>query len=339
MENNGRNGKKTDQRKLHIENNGGGLPYRAERERLERGVRYASDADLGKTSYGTRKVKGSQTSPTKTDNERFTEEAARLENGMSEVDRRRKMEKKRKQERLRQQRLRALAGVVFAAVLAIVLLFMTPIFNIREIHLNGNNTISKELINEQVGDLVGRNLFSTSTGKIERKMKELPQIKEVVVTKHFFPSYVDIQITESIAMAHLMCGSTDVVVDSDLNVIDDGSVFATDKLTAISGVSVSEFEFNKPLPLESEEKRECLVTALETFYATNITSMITEINVDDLTAVKFRYDDRLEVLCGSPLELERKIRMFTEALKTSVISENSIGTVDISVPGQAIYEP
>lgn len=338
MENNGRKGKKTDQRKLHIENNGGGLPYRAERESLERGVRYASDADLGRTSYGTRKIKGAQTSQTKIDTER-TEEAARLESGMSEVDRRRKMEKKRKQERLRQQRLRALAGVIFAAVLAIVLLFMTPIFNIREIHLNGNNTISKELINEQVGDLVGRNLFSTSTAKIERKMKELPQIREVVVTKNFFPSYVDIQITESIAMAHLMCGSTDVVVDSELNVIDDGSVFATDKLTAISGVSVSEFEFNKPLPLDSEEKRECLVTALGTFYATNIASMITEINVDDLTAVKFRYDDRLEILCGSPLELERKIRMFTEALKTSIISENSIGTVDISVPGQAIYEP
>lgn len=338
MENNERNGRKADHRKLHIESNSGEMPYRTERERLERSGRYGTDTASGSPSYGTRRVNGTQASKSKTST-RNAEESARIESGMSDVERRRRLEKKRKQERLFQQRMRALAALGAAAVLAVVLLFMTPIFNIREIRLNGNNTVSSEIIDGQIGDLVGRNIFATSSAKIQRKMEELPQISNAVITKSYFPASVDIQITESVPIAHLMCGSTDVVVDCGLNVIDDGSVFDTDKLTAISGVSVSEFTFNEPLPIESEEVRECLVTAFETFYSTGIASNVTDINVDDLTAVVFRYDNRLEVKCGSPVELERKIRMFSEALKTSVISGNSIGTVDISVPGQAVYEP
>ena len=52
--------------------------------------------------------------------------------------------KKQKQQRLKIQRRRALLGFVLAVVLVSVLLFMTPIFNIRSVSVEGNVLVTAE---------------------------------------------------------------------------------------------------------------------------------------------------------------------------------------------------
>ena len=70
-----------------------------------------------------------------------------------------------------------------------------------------------------------------------------------------------------------------------------------------------------------------------------MTNLVKYVSIDDLTAIAFNYDNRLDVLCGSRLQIDRKIRMFAESLKTSEFDDNSIGTIDLSVPGIAEYNP
>ena len=72
---------------------------------------------------------------------------------------------------------------------------------------------------------------------------------------------------------------------------------------------------------------------------TGILAKTTYISVDDITSIKFNYDNRIEVLCGSQLELERKIRMFAAAMESPTMKTNSLGTLDLSVPGRAVYTP
>lgn len=286
---------------------------------------------------GGRKV--SRVTPQKRYRDReIAEEAMRLRQGMSEAEQRRKVEKERKKARLKRQRLQALVGLVAAFAIAVILLFMTPIFNIQEVRLSGNNTVPKELINEKIGYTVGANLFTTSASKIEEKMCEISLISEVEVKKHIFPAYLEVFITESKPAASLLCGSKTIVINSDLTVIDDTDAYNTDKLPSISGISVSDYELNTPLEFKSEEKREVTRTLLKSIESLGLIDMVTYISVDDLTSIKFNYDNRLEVHCGSQLELERKVRMFSEAIKTSTIKENSMGVIDVSVPGKASYE-
>lgn len=289
------------------------------------------------TSFGTRRV--NRVTPSKKYRDReIAREAQRLRQGMSEAEKRREIEKSRKQERLKRQRLQALVWFAFAVVFAVVFLFMTPIFNIKEVRLTGNNTVHKEVINEKIGYVVGANLFGTSSSKIERKMCEIPQISGVEVRKHVFPAYVELFITESAPAAYLLAGSSTIVIDSDLRVIDDSDVFNKDKLPSISGVSVDSYELNSTLQMKSEEKREVLETLLKSLETMGHISKVTYISVDDLTSIKFNYDNRLEVHCGSQLELDRKIRMFSEVIKTSAIKDNSMGVIDVSIPGKTSYE-
>lgn len=288
-------------------------------------------AGLKKSSYGTRRVNDYS-------HGRDFDVKKSVTN-ISEADKHRMIEKKRKQERLRRERIRALALLGTIAVMTVVIAFMTPLFHIKEIHLNGNYTIPKETITEKIGDIVGTNLFAVSESKIGKRMSEIPQIQNVKVEKHIFPTYLELFIEERRPAAYFLCGNSNVVIDSDLQIIDDSGIFDIDKLPSISGISISEYNLNEPMEIQSEEKKDILKTMLKAFESTNLTESITYISVDDLAEIKFNYDNRIEILCGSQLQLERKIRMFTEALKTSTITENSMGTMDFSVPGQAVYDP
>ena len=291
-----------------------------------------SDMRRGGVSAGTRRVNTPQQ-----DIKRNT--YARHDNEITEAEQHRNIERRRKQERLKRQRNQALAGLITAVVVTIVLVFMTPIFNIKEIRLNGNNIVSKEIINEKIGYLIGANLFGTSSSKIEKIMDEIPQIDYAEVDKHIFPSYVEINITECKPAAYMLSGNSTIVIDSDLTVIDDSNVFDREKLPSVSGLSVTRYELNHKLNVESNEKKDVLQVLLKVFEDTNLTESISYISIDDLTAIKFNYDNRIEVMCGSQLQLERKIRMFAETIKTDVINGNSVSTMDLSVPGKAEYVP
>ena len=302
-------------------------PYRAPKTEYEERKRHGD----GKNSYGARPVKPKP--------EKKQTKIIRLFPAVTESDKHRKIERTQKDKRKKKQQIQAILGITIALMIAIVLFFMTPLFQIKEIRLNGNDTVSKEIINTKVGDLIGANLFSTSISDIEERMMQIPQISEVKVKKAIFPSRLEIVITESKPVAYIRSGNVTLVIDSDLRIVDDASVFDYEKLPSISGVSVSNYQLNETLDIKSQEKKEVLTEMLQTFETTGLVGEVRYISIDDLTAITFNYDNRIDVSCGSQLQMERKIRMFAECIATSTFDENSIGTMDLSVPGTATYNP
>lgn len=262
-----------------------------------------------------------------------------VEDELQEAENRRRIERRRKQERQRRRQLRAIAAIIAALAVMIILIFMTPIFNVRQIKVNGNNYVEIGTIQSKIGDIVGQNLFSTRRSGIESKMLEISQIDEAEVKKIYFPPSIVITVKEAAPAAYMLSGNTIIVVSTDLKIIDDSRTFDVDALPSISGLSVSSYELGKLISSDSAEKEDILRTLLQALSNTGILSKITYISVDDITSIKFNYDNRIEVLCGSQLELERKIRMFAEAMAAPAMSGNSLGTMDLSVPGRAIYTP
>ncbi|MCH5212081.1 MAG: FtsQ-type POTRA domain-containing protein [Oscillospiraceae bacterium] len=262
-----------------------------------------------------------------------------LEEELHDAESRRRIERKRKQERQRRRQLRAAAVIVAALAVMIILIFMTPIFNIRQIKVLGNNYVEIGTIQSKIGDIVGQNLFSTRKSGIESKMLEIPQIDEVEVKKNYFPPSIVVTVREAVPAAYMLSGNTIIVVSTDLKIIDDSQTFDVDTLPSISGISVSSYELSKQIDSGSPDKEDILRTLLQGMDNTGILAKTTYISVDDITSIKFNYDNRIEVLCGSQLELERKIRMFAAAMESPTMKTNSLGTMDLSVPGRAVYTP
>lgn len=91
------------------------------------------------------------------------------------------------------------------------------------------------------------------------------------------------------------------------------------------------------LTCENSEKTEILQTCLETLEKIDILNKVRDIDISETTGIKFRYDDRLDVLCGTQLDLERKLRLFKETVSNNNLAENAKGTIDLSVTGKAVY--
>lgn len=267
-----------------------------------------------------------------------TQDSAPRRRPMTEAERRKKMEQVRKRERLRKQRIRAAVTFFLIVAVVVVLLFMTPIFAVKRIVLNGNNLVTKEQIEVQIKDFVGDNLFRLRAANVEKKMLEIPLISGVAVEKKIFPPSIILNISETRPAAYLLSGNSIVVVDSNLKVLDDANNFDTNTIPSISGIGVPGYTVNSIIQTDSQEKADILREMLSIFESTGLTSSIKYISVDDLTNIRFNYENRIEALCGSQLELERKIRMFAEAIKTETISPDALGTMDLSILGQATYQ-
>lgn len=255
-----------------------------------------------------------------------------------ELEKRVRYQKRQKAQRLKMQRRRALVIFILVALLVVVLLFMTPIFNIRSVSVEGNSIVTAEQFQEKLKPLIGENLFRTGEGKIEDTLKSIPFIESVDVQKKMFPPSVKVVVTEYVPAALITVGDKSMLVNSQLRVLADNDEQAG-LVPYVTGLNVQSCEVGGILKSDSEEKDEIAITALKTFEITGILDEVIDINISDTSNIMINYDNRINVKCGSKLNLDRKLRLFKESVKSSSLTENSRGTMDLSESGKAVYTP
>lgn len=258
--------------------------------------------------------------------------------GTTTLEKRIRHQKRQKQKRLKAQRRRALAVLIAAVILLIILLFLTPIFNIRSVSVEGNALVSSEQFEEKLKPLIGENLFRSGSGKIRKTLKTITYIEDAQVQKRLFPPSVKVTVKEYVPAAVIRSEGKSLLVNDQLRVLTDTGEQPV-PVPAVSGFEVSGYENGEILKSDDAEKTSALSTALSTLRATGIIDKTIEVSVNDTSDITINYDNRLTVLCGSSLDLERKLRLFRETLTSNSLAENARGTMDLSESGKAIYTP
>lgn len=256
----------------------------------------------------------------------------------TQLERKIRYQKKQKQQRLKIQRRRALLGFVLAVILVSVLLFMTPIFNIRSVSVEGNVLVTAEQFQEKLKPLVGQNLFRSGRRKIRNTLKTIPYIDTVDVQKRLFPPSVKVTVTEYTPSAYIKIDGKTLLVNSELRVLTDSGNNG-ETLPTVTGLTVTDYKLGEILKTDENEKFDITKISLSTLEATGILDKVIEINVTDVTDITMNYDNRITVQCGTQLDLERKIRLFRETVMSNSLTENARGTMDLSESGKAIYTP
>lgn len=256
----------------------------------------------------------------------------------TQLERKIRYQKQQKQQRLKIQRRRALIGFILAVLLVSVLLFMTPIFNIRSVSVEGNVLVTAEQFQEKLKPLVGQNLFRSGGRKIRNTLKTIPYINTVDVQKRLFPPSVKVTVTEYTPSAHIKIDGKTLLVNSELRVLTDTGD-SGETVPTVTGLAVTDYKLGEFLKTDENEKFDIIKTSLLTFEDTGILDKVIEINVSDITNIMMNYDNRISVRCGTQLDLERKIRLFRETVMSNSLAENARGTMDLSESGKAIYTP
>ena len=245
----------------------------------------------------------------------------------------------RRQKRMREQRLRrCVFFAVLATIVILILMFLTPIFNIRTVEIVGNNKITVETIQKEVGDLTGRNLFAARKHRIKKKLSDFAYTEKVSVKKKPFPPTLIIELTERIPAVQISYAEAYIVIDEEGRILEK----ADEKLEGVAvcdGLKVTSANDGEFISLKDEEIQKIVLACIGNMKKADIIRDITTMSFEDMTNIVFNYQSRLDVICGTHIDFSRKLDLFKEAVNSNKLTQNSRGTINLSTTGKAIYTP
>ncbi|RAV19811.1 cell division protein FtsQ [Paenibacillus contaminans] len=187
--------------------------------------------------------------------------------------------------------------VLFFVTVLIILFFQSPVSKLSEIEISGNELVSSETIGQASAVAVGDQFFAFSSGEVEKRIKKLPMIESVEVTKSF-PGHMSIVVKEypRVAFQFTSDGSVQVL-------LVDGSSTA---------VPVSGIPFDKPILSGWSDDDPLKLKLLQTLadIPPAILSDVSEIKPDPSDA----YADKIKMYTRSQFEVSTTIGYLPEKL-------------------------
>lgn len=250
-----------------------------------------------------------------------------------------KRHSKRQQQRKRAMFIRrCITYCVLVCILLGILFFATPIFNIRAVNITGNSVIQTEELEQSLQGYIGSNLFLTHVSNIKTNIKNsFAYADSVTVHRKFFPPSFSVEITECTPAAYLVYNSSYVTVDINGKILEVSDKKA--ELPELTGLKLTSANAGSIISLDDNSKLKTVISVLDAFRKSGLISGVTVINFEDISNISFNYENRIDGICGSYADFQRKLSLFREAITSSSLTKNSRGTIDLTNTGKAIYRP
>ena len=238
-----------------------------------------------------------------------------------------------KQRRRRRIILRSTLIALAVAAVMIIVMFLTPIFNVKNLNIQGNSRVSVDTLYQQLPNIVGENLFKISQSQIRQNLSGIAYIEDVQVDKDYFPAEVTVVVVEKKPCAAVEIGSGYIIIDSHGAVLEERE----DKPEDVPQLTFYHENFNDFK--QDTEAVEELNKFFEIAYGIDIFRNITGLDIQEYNEINFQYEGKVDVICGSGLDMDKKLRLFKAVVNDPGFTTNAHGTVDLSTTGQAKYDP
>ena len=245
----------------------------------------------------------------------------------------------RRKKRIREQKIRRYTFFAVLGIIAIlIVMFLTPLFHIKTVNIEGNSRVTVEEINGKLGDLTGKNLFSTRKHSIKKKLADFAYVENVAVKKKPFPPTLTVEIIEKQPAVQISYGESFVVIDSE-GIVLEKTVEKLEQIPICNGLKVSTANEGEFISLKSKETQEIVIECIGNMEKADIIKDITQMSFEDMTNISFNYQSRLDVICGTHIDFARKLELFKQAVNSNKLIQNSRGTINLATTGKAIYTP
>ena len=249
-----------------------------------------------------------------------------------------KRHSRRQQKRRRAQLIRRTVSLgLLGIILLCIIVFFTPLLNIRSVTISGNSKIETDQIEQKLGVLTGENLLLTRTGKIEEDILTLAYVDKVSAKRGLFPPSITIEITEREPLAYIVHNNSFVTIDICGRILEVSDRKA--ELPELAGLNLTAATDGTVISLDDNGKLKTVLSVLEQFRKSGLMSGVTVINFEDIDNITFNYQNRLDGICGPYVDFSRKLSLFREAITSYRLTENSRGTIDLTKKGHAVYRP
>lgn len=237
--------------------------------------------------------------------------------------------------------------IIFASVLvvlagAIYFFFMSPVFEVKTIDVEGNLLMSDVEVIDNVDVHLGDNIFLLlihDATNNQRSVEEMDaRLQNVKVNYLVREKKIFIEVTETPLVGYLYYQGTYLWLNTNGLVIHSGAPDVQKGLTAplLEGITVTEFQLGGTVSDNAKASLNAVTSVIGKFKLYRLDDEIKTINVRDLSDIVVSFDS-LEIHLGSNTEISRKANILFEFLEETPDARGIIHLEDLN--GQLYYEP
>lgn len=167
-----------------------------------------------------------------------------------------------------------------ALIAAFIFFMMSPLFNVAEVRVTGNNAISEDTIISLSEITIGENIYKTSKNKIIQKIKQNAYIDRVEV-KRILPNKVELQVKERTATYMLEYAGSFVYINNQGYILEITSNPIDVPIIMGYHTSQEELQVGSRLNEEDLNRLEMVLKIIDSSQSSGIVSKINRINIEN----------------------------------------------------------
>ena len=210
-------------------------------------------------------------------------------------------------------------------IFIVMLLMLSPWFNIKNIEINGLETLDKADIIRQVKLDKTTNILSFNNFIVKRRLKNNYYIESVKITKKL-PNTIIIDISERQIVGYVPYINDYMYIDESGMVVDIKSSY-TEQLPIIYGLSFESFTIGKRLKTDNDEAFSVVMDITNAIKDKENLKQILKIDISNLEDVHL-YMENLDIILGNREALNIKINTLNEIVKNFKPEEKGFLYID-----------
>lgn len=237
--------------------------------------------------------------------------------------------------RRRKQKIKKLFMLFIMLIsLLVTLCLKLPYFNIKNVEVSGNKSISKKDIIALSNVKPGSNIFYTNLKDGSNNVLSNPYISDVTITRKL-PATILINVKEREAVFYNNIENQYFVVDKDGVVLQKRDNIKDMKLIKLDGFDYSKCELGKTIKDNDKAKVDAVADLGEIARDNKISQGITLIDLNNSVDIKVYYG-QICVKLGNTEDIEKKFNKVLNILERKEL-QGVKGYIDVSFNGNPVF--
>jgi len=232
--------------------------------------------------------------------------------------------------RLRISPLFAVGMIVFVSSFVLILFFMSPLFNISHVIIEGNYRISDAQVLRDIGldGATPTNVFLFNGRLAERRLLENTYFESVSISKHHLRAELSISLNERRLAGFVEFAPGQYLFIDENGLVLESSTFFTENLPIIIGLEFSRFALGQPLETSNTQSFEHMVAISQLLSRHGLQYNVFRIDVNDSQNIRL-FIDELDISFGDLSHSDQKMQTIIEVLR-HFEGEQIRGSLDVS---------
>lgn len=221
-------------------------------------------------------------------------------------------------------------------IFGIVLLLLSPIFDVGKIDILGNSKVSVATIKQVAGLDTTVNIFSVNSSKVIAKLEEIPYIKSAYISKTY-PNSLSIEIAERKVCGYINYKEMDIyiLIDEEGMVLET-KTYVEQKLPIIVGLTFEGFSVGEILKTENQNSFESVVILSKLFEKYGLED-VGKMDVSDIEDIHL-YIDNIDILFGGMTEVDKKLQDLRGILDSDKIPKGARSILDMHDTSKYVFK-